>query len=603
MDDIFSFLTELASAPIRRLISWRGLAMVLAAALSFGTYQIVANQTDNDVTIQDIFSFNEPDTITFFSGALSGDYYLIVDSLKVFFDKKGIILNNGDKSASTSAGYQNAVKVWQEKNSFGFVQKQAFGEDDYILNNVDLVTPVYTEQLHIIGNNERLFGKGDNTKSVTISLKTDLKIIQAIFKNYINVGSYGSGAQWVSSHIIEMLTDQIPKDSTFKINTKQLGLDEASVHLFNETSNNSGDSIGIIIFMTAPATKKVQDIINDPNAVIINLDPSFVVALKERYKLDIRPTEFFCVKYDATQRASKEDTVSFQSLGTYTYLVTGKNTSLNLTNKIISSFQEFRDNINSLKIDSDTVYNKNPLHYFYEQVFFDKESINFKDIFDAKKEKYQEKKLRVIFIFFISVILSIIPFYVALVWIFSGFNYWRFLNVINKEIYRYAIPNNVIPQKRSDLRIKNYKFPDRDKLDKVIHQNKNSNSLLVPYIILDQLIIINRVLTGMSNINKARVQMHDLLSNGGLTERHYNYVTERLDGVMIKLRKSLGLRINELVENENGDYKFWKEMSKEDKLAYILKLYTADYLEPEDYKGLCEKINPKKTDTNLDARS
>lgn len=628
MDDLFSFLTELASAPFRRLFSFRGLAVVLALALSFGGYQIIVSSgIGEELEIWDILPPRNPGEVTFYSGSSTGDYKILGDDLKtqIELNENFTIENN----SSRSAGFQNGINVWQDKNSFGFVQRQQFGKDDYIFENIDLIAPVYTEQLHIVANKTLLknklseLGADKNEKyneifdsttyaQIEIGIQQSDTLIKAILEaGKINLGTYGTGVMWIGSRIIDQLVKQVEDDSLkiapLKIVNNTLEKARQNIRIKTtdslEVVKNSLDStrekimrdraLGLAMFMIAPGLEDQDTLYNDTNTVVINLSPEFVIKLRDESDLQIRPTTFH---YCDSKR--ERGYLKIKSLGTFTYLVTGKNTDIRLINKIIEGFvnvrrakglEYFGEEDYFYEKECDFQGNLQSEQDFYAQVFFGKDSINFEDIFEERMAEYNSKLLRVVALFLISIFVSLIPLYITVIYLFSGTNYWRYLSKIKRDVYRKGIPNNIIPKHRKQLR--RYLATDEKEINATIAHNKNKDRLFEPFIMGDQKFVVNSILTAISNIFKFRTETYSLLSSGGLTETHYKYLDGEMDEAIAKLRKSLALRLNSMIEEKTDDLdkssKFLSHFdNQEEAKKYLLKLTTADYLSKADYDAL-----------------
>ena len=650
MEDIFSFLTELASAPFRRLFTFRGLAIVLAAALSFGVYQLVVSSSLGEtLRYKDILPMGIPDEITFYAGSSTGDYAILGEALQKEIEGSENFKVNLDKLRS--AGYQNGINVWQDNNSFGLMQRHSFEENDYIFNQIDLVAPVYTEQLHIIVNKEKLktslknYGLTLDAFKGSITLNTDPRILNALLHSGpINIGTYGTGVMWIGSRIIDDWVDKInintASGNTIVINNSTqsyVEIENKDPSILNRTIETSSYNLkeireslvkgkaGMAMFMIAPGLKDQAELLANRDRVLpINLEPEYVVYLKDKYNLQVRPTTFhYC---NCVQGNKAEDKVEIKSLGTFTYLVTGKGTNMRLTNKIIKGLDQIRKSkkkyfANGLYLEpchttgnnticsenTDTLTKKIGLP-FYGQVFFGNDAINFEDIFADRMEQYRSDLFRIIALFIISILVAIIPFYIGMIWLFSGANYWFFLTKINRDVYKKGVPNNIIPLHRKDLKRKRYSIEDDPKIEETLRNNQARGKLLEPFIRADQSIVINNTLLAISNIFKMRDEAYSLLAKGGLTETHHKYLDEEMDQAIGKLRKTLGLRFHELMENKE-DHSFWAKILAEDKenkenkevKKYFLKLTTADYLHREDCERLIKKLEefnePKKQAT------
>ncbi|MFN7118149.1 MAG: hypothetical protein ACK4TA_15220 [Saprospiraceae bacterium] len=285
--------------------------------------------------------------------------------------------------------------------------------------------------------------------------------------------------------------------------------------------------------------------------------------------MEIKPNFF-------TYIINNSDTIRVSSLSSYAYLVASKTTSL----RNISFF------INKL----------NKVGAIERQIVKKEDILPFKAIFDENYHSIRFSSFRSLLIFITAVVVATIPVFLFLIWAISGINYWKYLREIHQNIVLGAIPNNVLPVKtkknKFNLRLRKFDSDERIQFKERIHFNMDPGNLKKPLIRKDQLFIINSILSGLSYIVETRENLSRDLSIGKFIEQHYNFLNERLDAHMQKLRKSLAIRLSEVIENK---YEFWKNLGNEKTHLEYLRLYfTADYLVKEDYEWLCSLV--KNTD-------
>src|SRR5882724_8578574 len=96
--------------------------------------------------ILSLFGEKHNQRYTFYSGEPGSAYYQIGEGIDIarFSDGDSI------KNQSSDGGYDNALKVSKDDKAFALVPKLVIdGEDDQVRRSIQIVTPLFTERVHI----------------------------------------------------------------------------------------------------------------------------------------------------------------------------------------------------------------------------------------------------------------------------------------------------------------------------------------------------------------------------------------------------------------------------------------------------------------------
>ena len=104
---------------------------------------------------------------------------------------------------------------------------------------------------------------------------------------------------------------------------------------------------------------------------------------------------------------------------------------------------------------------------------------------------------------------------------------------------------------------------------------------LCPKINADQTKVINKIIMGLINLNNLR---RDISKDTGVNDTHTTFLIGRIDQIVDKLRKSLAIRLNGVIENHDQEV---NEM-------LLLKYLTADWITKDEYEWLITKLREGK---------
>jgi TRAP-type uncharacterized transport system substrate-binding protein len=102
-----------------------------------------------------------------------------------------------------------------------------------------------------------------------------------------------------------------------------------------------------------------------------------------------------------------------------------------------------------------------------------------------------------------------------------------------------------------------------------------------PKINPDQRKVVNKIIVGLISLNKLR---KDISKDTGVNDTHTTFLIGRIDQIVDKLRKSLAIRLNGVIENYD------QEVNEKLLLEYL----TADWLTKDDYEWLITKLREGK---------
>ncbi len=108
-----------------------GLALLMAVLLCYVTGRLYPDFKLFNTIYSKIFSSHDVQ-YNFYSGEKGGTYYRIGEVIKGHFDDDGDAIRN----CATGGGYDNAMKVTIEGNSFGLIQQEMLKDNDQLSHEV-----------------------------------------------------------------------------------------------------------------------------------------------------------------------------------------------------------------------------------------------------------------------------------------------------------------------------------------------------------------------------------------------------------------------------------------------------------------------------------
>ncbi|MBC7827346.1 MAG: hypothetical protein H7122_06350 [Chitinophagaceae bacterium] len=338
----------------------------------------------------------------FYSGFQGGTYYTIGDAIKGPFANEGDSLVN----CSTKGGYENAMKVIIQKNSFGLIQEEIIHADDPLRKNVRFITPLFLERMHIFYR-KSLF-KNCN-QPIQLSATTDPGILRCLSDSVkgMILGPVGSGTRILASYILTLMGQQI--NTSLKTFPKYKQVDMKFREAFGRMLSGQDSLIDILFYVAADPIEPIKSILDSTDYGLMSIDPSMVVRLNKDFNLSLRIADFKD-KYEQTDDVS--------TIGTLAYLIGSKTIRDNVVLSLLNKINASKDTIHSKLIGHNSEY-KLPLNEFG---FFN----SFSDDYMSLK-KFQWRELAA---FIFSVITLFFPVFRSVNRINSILKSWS----LNKQI-------------------------------------------------------------------------------------------------------------------------------------------------------------------------
>jgi TRAP-type uncharacterized transport system substrate-binding protein len=114
---------------------------------------------------------------------------------------------------------------------------------------------------------------------------------------------------------------------------------------------------------------------------------------------------------------------------------------------------------------------------------------------------------------------------------------------------------------------------------------------LLPTIDDDQTPIINKIISGQNKLNKLR---KEISKDTGVNDTHTTFLIGRIDPIVDKLRKSLAIRLNRVIENDKLRKSLNIENHDWEVNEMLLKYLTAEWITKDDYEWLIAKLHESK---------
>lgn len=544
--------TAISLKQIRKFFQGKiGWLRILAIALSGLFYYFIVDFYDKKFNVFDyvgLFSKN----YNFYSGRDGGMYFQVGEGLTKIDSNKNVFFNYffdiNTKNKQTNGGYENPLSVLTTNNSFGLVEDDIYPNTDVIRKQLNYISPLYLERMHI------LFKQTDFVKEMSISSYTDEKILRYLSTARISTGPIGGGTKILASYIINELNNQIKETNKGKADTEKIKfIGENLVNLKIDEGYNALDSsrIEVMCLIAGTPLERVQGFLLSNKFGLASIEPSFTSDISKKYQLDLRITDFKRVS-DKTPIYTNISNDKVATFGTYCYLITNKNTPVKHIKRMLKKLKKLEE----LKGSS------MPLEEF-----------QFLDIYENSGESSMWIVGRNILLFITSVLLSAIAIVTLTVWGISKLKHDSYVDDL-AEIAK-DIPNNKLPKTEINKYEEYKKIPDDEKI--------KIKEYLHPEILENQVSVITlKIVPSIHTLIIKRDELTHDFSEGVLTDEHYSFLMNRVDDLINKFRKALGIRFNEMIEKD-------KSILNNDLKSILRKYCTAEYLNIEDYEKLKNK--------------
>lgn len=537
--DIFSEVLNTLGSLVKRRANLRTVLFIISVVIVTSGYYYVANFFNLDISHLQLPFISR--TYKFYSGSPGGFYIHIGNSLaQASKNKRTIkIINN-----TTAGSFENALKVMTSHSAFGIIQEESILQDVHMREKIRFIAPLYMSRLHLIYNIESFskFVLPDQKDSVPYISTMSNAATLAFFANAkINGGPIGNSSSIISDYLLAELRGQ---------------LDEKDIY-YSQFTNHSDEiayqllwkgDLDIIFTSVGAPIIAVDSLLSSGKFGLMGIGASMVSILYEKYGVNVRLTNF-ADKYRNLPPTS--------TIGSYAFLITSKDVP---NNDILRVLEMLKSNIPLIK----------RLAGLKEQRSFQLDEFDFLESFHAEHNKNIMEKLRDLFFFIVSIIVSTAIVITILLWFISSYKQ-------NKHfIYISRVAKDVIPANTTIGFMTNEQLNQTEKNQ----SNKNKQDAVFPIPIQpeNKKDVIIKLVQGIRNLYAIRLVINDDYRNGGITDNHHVYLLDHENRVNLKLRHILAQQLN-------AYFRKYQPISIEELRAY----YSSGYLLKEDYYTLMDR--------------
>jgi len=475
------------------ILKLRNIILLLGILISLVIYYLIADYYTPFKNVLKYWSAKD-DVYTFFSGSKEGFYNKIgielnkLNSTKNDFETNNIRVNVVD---STSGGLDNAIQVLSRKKSFGLIQESTLSSNDELREQINYVSPLYMERLHIICKKNLL---GSN-KIGELS-PNDTALTEKLFKgSRISIGEVGSGTRVVSSYLLEVL-----------------GANPSEIHSYSQEEGLEklkNDSIDILIVIVGAPLSQYTDLLQkDSDYQLIGISPTLIVEINDRFSTNYRVSNFK-KKYPLYE--------DINTLGSYSYLISSKDVGerahIEMLRRIAYTSESLKEN---LKIKG------------WKDLKFQLREIDFYSGVDSRETDINVEMYKSIGLFIISILISSFLAVWMLIWIFSSIKlakYFRHITRVYKNFYPQAVGIN-----KNDSSVFLGRLPEH-----------GSNQ-------------INELIIGIDHLRRLKSEVRKDYETGGISESHFRNLLSNAQLALEEFRSALTRAIsNDVKQNNKND--------------------------------------------------
>lgn len=531
MSDILSNLTDSLQVTFNKdkkgLFGARTLILILG--LFFGTafYTYTIEFYNPDSNIWQYFRLTSKN-YNFFSGSPGGLY---IEIGKLIQSKTAENSTINVRNIESLGGSENVIKVLTTPRSFGLVQEETVKENDMIREQLNYVTPLYLERIHIIYRKDKFEQFSKNFPQLTSSSSDE--VLKFFANSRIAAGPVGSGTRVIASYILSEINKQINDNPRVEVDKQEIINVSFSKGLSSIKANE--EEIDVLFTIAGAPLKSVKEVLKDGRFGLVSILPSFVTNVNSAFNLNLRMADFngiYKTEHDVA------------TLGSYAYLIASKDVSET----------DILELLTTLDSNKDVIRNQFDIRLGSH---FQLDEFDFLNLYKSKHQDTFMKDIKNIILFLVTFSFYSAVTILFLLWIVSS----------RKQAKYFKKIVNII----SDNIPVNYTL------------NESESSLFQPIIYQNQINIINKIIEGISHLIKLNIEINQDYQTGGITDKHQNHLLHHIEDNIGKLRKNLAQRLNELLE-QGG------EIKEIELRAY----YTAGYLLTEDYQYLLSKVNATK---------
>lgn len=334
----------------------------------------------------------------FYSGS-AGGYYIQIGQILDDETKEGagIRVNN----RISSGGLENAIKVMDNPASFGLLLEDTIQEGDFIGDDLNYISPLYLERMHILYRRE-VFEK------ITLPLLSpnneDLK--EAFSSARVSTGPQGSVSKIYASYLLNQC----------KIDLK---IDE-SLPLVAAISKLKEQKLDVVFIIAGAPLPLVTEILKEyPDSIgLLSIKPELFQDMNKNYGLKLRPTTFEDI-YEGGEKIS--------TIGSYTFLIASKDVPDAAISELLYILDASKE--------------KMKMKGYGQAKSFPLDQFDFRDHFKQKYIGFPIELIVNILMFLVSVSLTTAGALAFLVRISSGYKQSKYFRII-VQIYKNYLPEN-----------------------------------------------------------------------------------------------------------------------------------------------------------------
>ncbi|MCP9235862.1 hypothetical protein [Lewinella sp. JB7] len=543
-------------------LSWKLVLYFISIVVSVGIYVTIINTIDpNSNVVLSVKRLFRTPNYNFFSGGEKGVYFTIVSTLKSGIEREGATFNITNRI--TSGGSENAIKVLTTPNSFGLVQEETVNKDDFVRQQLNYITPLYVERMHIVLRvDERVRRSGNFTyiNPPVLSSNTADDVLDLFANARISTGPVGSGSIVIASYILAELNNQIREKGIIE-NQQVLNLSMKDGLSNIREEYNEPDKIDILFTIAGAPIRDLKTMLTDEQYMLVSIDPSFVSTLNAKNGINLRLTDF---KYsqDGISRGIYHNSSGVSALGSYAWLISSKGVPSRDILTVLKHLEKNTVNVaENLGVENPTIEHS-PL-----------KEMNFYELYKIKHDRVNISEWKAILIFASTFIVSLVIVFSFLLYILSYRKQSKYFHDIVKVI------NASFP---ANTELENNNYPVGLKPEHIDLPFRR------PRVMDDQNGIIDKIIVGLQQILLLTDEINEDFQSGALTNTSFTFLMTKIEDTRSKLQQHLGRRLNEVIERDNG---FKGRAILDDLRIY----YTAGYLQDEDYRMLTRYIKEEAT--------
>jgi TRAP-type uncharacterized transport system substrate-binding protein len=539
-------IKELFLAFVRKPnLTIRTLIWLFSVTFAVFVYTYIVDAYDPDSNI--IASVTTSKKNIFFSGDPGGFYISIGNEIGNELRKKShsVDFNN----IQTAGANENAINVYVTPNSFGLIQEETIKNSDFIKKGLNYITPLYVERMHVLYRIDKikerlsenpLFNKITNYNALNIRISSQLneETIDFFTHGKVSTGPVGSNSRIVANYILNYINNQlINKSQTLDNNTIEANTESYSITEGLAKLQDKDGEIDAVFLIAGSPIKSVRNALKNEHIYLMSIESSVVANLNKDYGLNFRISDFKRKYTDISGEKNK----NISTLGSYAFLIASKDVSDTNIMELISALHDIKGNIKN-----EISFPENGKEQFQLDEF------NFYESFELKNTNAFFITLKNILLFIVTFITTMAMVLASLVWIISEFKQTAYF----KKIYQLV----------DDYMPKSQKIDDHNSYFPLPRIKSN---------LIEEIANLIRGLNGLMGIS---IDLHNDYQEGGITDKHYIFLTDNLKVAKEKLQSNLYRRLkiflqrgNFITKNELKNY-FISEFINNEQYDFLIKI-------------------------------